>query len=59
MNSLSSWDSKRDETDTFKRRMESLHDPTSTNLYMEGYVPPNSPDLTLSYLLLQVTIEHR
>lgn len=38
MNSFESWDSKREETDSFKRRMESLHDPTSTNLYMEGYV---------------------
>ena len=37
-NLFDSWDSRQDESDLFKRCMESLHNPTSTNLYMKGYV---------------------
>ncbi|KXN82757.1 Sporulation-specific protein 5 [Leucoagaricus sp. SymC.cos] len=50
MTSLDSWDSKRDEVDSFKRRMESLHDPTSTNLYMEG-LPLSIDEPTLAALV--------
>jgi len=59
MNSFESWDSKREETDSFKRRMESLHDPTSTNLYMEGYVRLMPPTfvLLISCLSLPLSID--
>ncbi|KAF5349254.1 hypothetical protein D9756_009432 [Leucocoprinus leucothites] len=50
MTSLSSWDSRRDETDGFKRRMENLQDPTSTNLYMEG-LPLSIDEPTLAALV--------
>ncbi|KAF9446628.1 rCop c3, partial [Macrolepiota fuliginosa MF-IS2] len=43
-------DSKRDESDSFKRRMESLHDPMSTNLYMEG-LPLSIDEPTLAALV--------
>jgi hypothetical protein len=36
--SLAGWEQESLEDDgSFKAKMESLHDPTSTNLYMEGY----------------------
>ena len=47
---------------TFKAKMESLHDPTSTNLYMEGSVFALS-NIRTAYIFmflvsLQITIEY-
>ncbi|EKM76942.1 hypothetical protein AGABI1DRAFT_44130, partial [Agaricus bisporus var. burnettii JB137-S8] len=50
MSSHNSWNPKRDEGDSFKRRMESLQDPMSTNLYMEG-LPLSIDEPTLSALV--------
>jgi hypothetical protein len=37
--SLAGWEQESLPDDaSFKAKMENLHDPTSTNLYMEGYV---------------------